>query len=411
MHWTHAGASRTVSRMTTPRPLPSRRELLVAGSVFGASALAACAAPEGPHDASNARSRAQDEDKRDAPAPGLSPIVAALVLGLHAPSPHNTQSWRFRLVSDRECLLFVDPRRLLPETDPPARQIHIGCGTFAEAFVLGASRLGHAARVEPFPMGPYPSPSAVGTLPVARLVLTGERAAPDPLAAFLEARQTSRLPHLEPRLAPEMTARVLADMGAGDAEVTFVPSAGLDPYLELFERAMEVESTTRATNEETRRWFRFDGSAAKERRDGLTFEANGITGTRAFFARLFTSDTEASWNAKGTIEKGLASFREAVRATSAVAFVTTGQNGHDAHLAAGRATMRLMLAATRHGLFTHPVNQILQEYEAMRPLREAFEARTGVTAPRKIQMILRVGRTPRPFLTYRRHAGDLFVRG
>ena len=44
-------------------------------------------------------------------------------------------------------------------------------------------------------------------------------------------------------------------------------------------------------------------------------------------------------------------------------------------------------------------------------VREAFEARTGVTAPRKIQMILRVGRTPRPFLTYRRHAGDLFVRG
>lgn len=397
--------------MTTPPQLPSRREVLAVGALFGASTLAACASHEGPTGAEDARARAHEEDKRDAPGPGLSPLVAALVLGLHAPSPHNTQSWRFRLVSERECLLYVDPRRLLPETDPPARQIHIGCGTFAEAFVLGASRLGHAARVEPFPMGPYPSPTAVGTLPVAKLVLTGARTDPEPLAAFLEARQTSRLPHVGPRLSPEIMASLLADTRATGAEVTFVPSASLDAYLELFERAMEVESKTRATNEETRRWFRFDGTAAKNKRDGLTFEANGITGTSAFFARLFTSDTEESWNAKGTIDTGLASFGEAVRATSAVAFVTTDQNGHDAHLAAGRATMRLMLAATKHGLFTHPVNQVLQEYEAMRPLREAFEARSGVTAPRKIQMILRVGRTPPPFLSYRRHAGDLFVRG
>jgi hypothetical protein len=259
-------------------------------------------------------------------------------------------------------------------------------------------------------MGPYPNADAMRTLPVARLALGGPSATADALSPFLEARQTSRLAHAGPPLSVEVTDAVLADAEAAAAQVSFVPSGRLQPFLELLERAMAVEATTRVTNEETRRWFRFNGDAARAKRDGLTFEANGITGVGAFLARVFTSDTEASWNAKGTIDKGLDSFGVAVRATSALALVTTATNTHDAHLAAGRATMRLMLAATKYGLFTHPVNQVLQEYEAMRPLREAFEALSAVSAPRKVQMILRVGRTAPPFLSYRRHLGDFFVR-
>lgn len=123
------------------------------------------------------------------------PLVArVLVLALYAPSAHNTQAWRFRVFSDRDALLYVDPARLLLETDPPARQIHVSCGCFAEAFSLGVSRYRLRAQVDLFPEGPYLSLKDIGQLPVARLSPYGV-GPEDLLAAYIESRQTSRLPY------------------------------------------------------------------------------------------------------------------------------------------------------------------------------------------------------------------------
>lgn len=38
-----------------------------------------------------------------------------------APSPHNVQPWRVKLTGPSALDLYVDPTRLLPETDPPYR--------------------------------------------------------------------------------------------------------------------------------------------------------------------------------------------------------------------------------------------------------------------------------------------------
>lgn len=62
------------------------------------------------------------------------------------------------------------------------------------------------------------------------------------------------------------------------------------------------------------------------------------------------------------------------------------------------------LALTKHGYVAHPVNQVLQEYDAMRELRVRFEELTGVQAPAKVQMVLPVGRSEAPFRSYRRHS-------
>ena len=48
------------------------------------------------------------------------------------PNPHNKQPWIIHLTGPASFNLYVDPDRLLPETDPIHRQIHIGQGTFLE---------------------------------------------------------------------------------------------------------------------------------------------------------------------------------------------------------------------------------------------------------------------------------------
>ena len=79
--------------------------------------------------------------------------MQAIAYGIHAPNPHNTQAWKFKLTSDTEALFYIDERRLLPVTDPPARQIHIGAGCCIETLAVGMSRHGYDTAVEYLPQG------------------------------------------------------------------------------------------------------------------------------------------------------------------------------------------------------------------------------------------------------------------
>jgi hypothetical protein len=64
---------------------------------------------------------AVDRQKRPRVDLLATPIDKAIAFGCNAPNPHNTQAWKFH-ASELETLFYVDEERLLPVTDPPARQ-------------------------------------------------------------------------------------------------------------------------------------------------------------------------------------------------------------------------------------------------------------------------------------------------
>ena len=383
--------------------MTKRRDFLqISAATLSSAWLGGCASSLGALAPEQAYRQGIEAGQRQAVEVFDKPLLRALALGLNAPSPHNTQPWLFDIASESEAYLRVDRPRLLPQTDPPARQIHIGCGCFIEAFILGASTLGKRGEVELFPEGTYSSPKDIGVLPVARLRLVGKRASAHPLARYIFNRQTSRLAYSGAWLTKHEFTRVLADADIRSSKARLVTSRKLPPYLKLLDRAMTTEFRTVATNEETRQWFRFSADEATQKRDGLTFETNGITGLSATFARWFTEDTRDSWNSESTIEKGLESFRKALYSARGLILLSTETNTAQDQLQAGRDCYRLMLALTKHDLFCHPLTQVTQEYAAMKPHRKAFEKLSRTRAPAKVQMIMRVGRSAPPELSYRR---------
>jgi hypothetical protein len=92
-----------------------------------------------------------DHSKRPDPARFQQPILKVIALGVNAPSPHNTQSWKFEIVNDTHMLLYVDENILLPATDPPSRQIHMGAGCFIETAVLALSGLATSQKLTTSP--------------------------------------------------------------------------------------------------------------------------------------------------------------------------------------------------------------------------------------------------------------------
>lgn len=64
-----------------------------------------------------------------------------LATAIHAPSPHNVQPWRVRILSDNHAELLIEKRRTLPKEDPTGSFIILTMGLFIEALsILAANR-------------------------------------------------------------------------------------------------------------------------------------------------------------------------------------------------------------------------------------------------------------------------------
>jgi hypothetical protein len=210
------------------------------------------------------------------PSPAETPILQAIAYGIHAPNPHNTQAWKFQLTSDTQTLLYIDERRLLPVTDPPARQIHIGAGCCIETLAIGMSGHGYQTDVEYLPQGAH-GRDAIGRKPVARITLrpsaTTRR---DDLAEFIGRRQTNRKPYTGPLLTDQEADQLRRQAASDEVEVLILRQPEeMRPLLDIFYRAMEIEAKIPRLYEETRIWFRFNERQRQAHRDGLSIPQTG----------------------------------------------------------------------------------------------------------------------------------------
>jgi hypothetical protein len=340
-----------------------------------------------------------------------TPMLQAIGFGIQAPSPHNTQAWKFELVSDTEALLYIDERRLLPSTDPLARQIHIGAGCAIETLAVGMSTLGYATDVELLPRGPYELPE-IGHRPVAKIGL--RRSATlrsDELAAFIGQRQTNRKPYTGASLSADEAARIRVQAKSDDIEfLIFDRPAEMRPLLDVFYRAIEIEVTTPHLYEETRIWFRFNESQRRARGDGLSIAQAGIDGLqRRFVEWSLRNGDPKRWNSPRSIEPVLKSYRRGLDSARGLVLLKTRRNDQLTWLRAGRGFARVGLTLAQLGLTSHPYSQVLQEFPEMSELQAEFNALLGVRESEKVQMAVRVGRAERAYEARRRDVRDFLV--
>jgi nitroreductase len=107
---------------------------------------------------------------------------------------------------------------------------------------------------------------------------------------------------------------------------------------------------------------------------------------------------------------GLKRVRDWVPNTGTWIWLTTTARGRAAQLEAGRAFVRLQLAAASLGLVTQPPSQVLQEFPEMRALQREFEALVGQRDGDKVQMLVRVGHPTGAATKSPRRPLDAFVR-
>ena len=124
----------------------TRREF-VCGVGYGAAALTlhGCTGIAHARDGSDSAAMAGASQVRDLIGAERERILAAAA---RAPSTHNSQPWRVRVLAADEWTIGADPSRRLPAVDPLDRELALSLGAFIEYLVTGAAALGFVAHLE-----------------------------------------------------------------------------------------------------------------------------------------------------------------------------------------------------------------------------------------------------------------------
>jgi hypothetical protein len=326
------------------------------------------------------------------------PRLDALAFAILAPNPHNRQPWVFTLVGEDTVEITCDLSRRLPQTDPFDRQIVVGFGAMTELLRMAAAEKGFAVEIEPFSEG-EPQPR-LDSRPLARAqFIRDETISPDPLFAHALARRTTRAPYDQNRPVSYDTVQTVARAAAADAEGAALTAAGTVDDARaarlktIAARAWEIEWSNAPTRRESIEVMRISNREIDATPDGLA-----LGGTGMGLLKMAGLVSREGMDQPGSLsyDAGLNDYLTSIDTAMGFVWLLSADNARATQLAAGRAWVRMNLAAQDLGLAIQPLSQALQEFPEMAEPYAAIHDALGADEPEfggngVVQMFARVG--------------------
>jgi len=330
--------------------------------------------------------------------PGQEADVRRWILGyaILAPHSHNLQSWLVDLTRPDEIVLRCDLNRLSPEVDPYSRQIMLSHGTFLELLDLAARERGMRTEITLFPDGVF-GPDKPDRRPVARIRLMPDAAVEkDPLFAQILKRHTNRQLYDLRRPVPAAAWQAMAEaVQPHPLRFGFVGTDHADALRQhraIATEAWRIELTTPRTILETYKVLRVGAAEIDKYRDGL-YVLDPMVVLMARVGLFDRSKAPAPDDYATTSQIG--DFGKKLDSTPGFLWMVTEGNDRVTQIAAGRAYVRVQLAATGHGLAMQPLQQALEEYpEQAGPFAGIRRLLDAPQPQQTVQMWARVGFAP-----------------
>ncbi len=301
-----------------------------------------------------------------------------------APSIHNTQPWRIKVVSDDVIELHGDPDRMLWVADPHGRALHLSCGAALFNMRMAIRMSGSKALIWPLP-DQRGEPTLLASVQVAegRQATLHEREMFDAIGL----RHTSREPFSERLVADSVLIDLEQEAGSEYAVLRMLSTRDTGIVLEIAEAASLELADDFDHRVELAKWM--GGSPT----DGIPAAALGAQPDRSP-APVRDMSYATPGNPRPT-----AGFERMPQ----LAVLSTARDEPADWLRAGQALQRVLLAATRHGLAASFLYQPMELYDM-------HSDQDWWPWPEHPQIILRFGYGPPTAQTPRRPVEEIIER-
>ena len=201
-----------------------------------------------------------------------------LETAIHAPSPHNVQPWRVKIINETEAELYIDSRRTLPKEDITGSFIILTMGLFIEALSIAAEPEGFRLSYELFHEPDWYAPAILETkeqrlIPFAKLKLTKTEIIENNYSKDLFfKRRTSRLNLLEKSVPDETVSDLQEIANTFNQKFSVVTDKNLiEKLMDWNTQAVFEDLNSADYHDEIVEWFRYSDKQSRRHLDGLDY--------------------------------------------------------------------------------------------------------------------------------------------
>ncbi len=316
-----------------------------------------------------------------------------------APSPHNTQPFRLKVLNQDEAEVVFLPRRGLYVADPVGRFTWLTGGIFVEICSIAAHSLGFELNVS-FDYSPmYANGDTEAPQTIAQLRLIRNQAKVDDLdARLILARQTSRLPYDGSVCSPEVIAALKAEAETlGHSFETRVDQEAIDWVIELNKQALFHDMDDEKIRTELIKWLRFSSREEDLLRDGLSARCMMFSGVllRSFFMNHWFWTMPVVREIVGKV------YGSTMKGIGTIGWLRGRYVTNRDWVAAGKVMIRLWLILTKHGYYWHPYGSVITSENARQNMIQYLNLPDEAQGENMVWLLLRLGRSGPPPVSYR----------
>lgn len=315
-----------------------------------------------------------------------------LETAIHAPSPHNVQPWRVKIISETAAELYIDSRRTLPKEDVTGSFIILAMGMFIEALKILAAPKGFRLEYELFHEPDWFAPAILETtehalIPFAKLELIESAPAANHYDENLFfKRRTSRL-HLTDDTVPADALEKLSEI-ARERQQNFAAitdAATIERILKYNTAALFKDLNAAEYHDEIVEWFRYSDKQSQRRLDGLDYRSMNVSPVNLWLS------AKMPWLLRVPIVKQIFAkvYRAQIGLVPTLGIISGGFWKPADAIEAGKFLMRFWLETAAHNLYIHPFGNLVTN----RPTAEAVERQIHIA---DIWLIFKIGRSAEP---------------
>ena len=347
-----------------------------------------------------------------------------LETAIYAPSPHNVQPWRLRILSEDRADLLIEKRRTLPKEDPTGSFIILTMGLFIEGLRILAANRSFDLQYELYQELSQFTPEHIAKaksdlLPFARLVLTrrqeqtaeagdgirrqeqtaragGTVNFDDSLFLIRRTSRVSLMPKPIPVETIESLRKLATEWGQKYEQVT-VPEI-IERILERNIDAVFEDLNAPAYHDEIVEWFRFTDRSARRTRDGLAYRCMNTSRISFWLAARFPKLMQIPL-ARPILRN---TYRRQLGNVPTIGMLGGPFWEPENAFETGRFLMHFWLELAKRNLYLHPYGNLVTN----KPAAQWCEKELGLS---DIWLIFKIGFSRVPPQSYRRSVEEVLI--
>ncbi|MBI3849952.1 MAG: nitroreductase [Verrucomicrobia bacterium] len=263
-----------------------------------------------------------------------------------APSSHNSQPWRFRILND-QVEIYADRQRACPVVDPDDRELIMSCGCALYHLRTAIQHYGYLGEVEIFP-----KPADHDLLARVSMGTKEEVSAEESMVFYaIPKRRTNRQPFSDDPLPEALLAALQRTAEKESATLRFVREEELKHAVaDLVAEGDRWQWGNQAFRRELAKWVHSNRSAA---RDGIPGYAQGIDDLMSYAGPLVVRTFDMG-------DGQAAKDHEVATGSPALAVLGTVGDSPREWLAAGQALAGVLLRARVEDVWASFLNQPIE---------------------------------------------------